>query len=285
MDLAADALPRHGGRRRVVGAASTRGFRGAEQRWVTVSERSAIDEIDSDVARRIFGSSAAVALGGWPGATTGRAWASSAGFAEDVATGAIAEDVRVVMYDPEHWDATPAQERLDPRGSIEAFCTLARTRGYTVVVTPIRTSSRSQGAPTLPGLVRRASRRTCVRASWRSRRRAPTRSRRRRRRSNATRPRTARSWARPLGSRVTSIRTSRCCRDCRRTPGTRRRSRCCSTRGHRFETWSTVITSRSPGCASRRSQPPSSRRRSETRLITDEFGPSEVSGYGDRERG
>jgi predicted PhzF superfamily epimerase YddE/YHI9 len=85
---------------------------------VTVSGTiRAIDEIDSDVARRIFGSSAAVALGGWPGATTGRAWASSAGFAEDVATGAIADDVRVVMYDPEHWDATPQRNdstRGDP---------------------------------------------------------------------------------------------------------------------------------------------------------------------------
>ena len=121
----------------MVGAASTRGFRGTGQRWVTASGTiRAIDEIDSDVARRIFGTSAAVALGGWPGATTGRAWATSAGFAEDVATGAIADDVRVVMYDPEHWDATPAEERLDPRRSIEAFCTLARTRGYTVVVTP-----------------------------------------------------------------------------------------------------------------------------------------------------
>ena len=114
----------------MVGAASLRRFRGTGQRWVTVSGTiRAIDEIDSDVARRIFGTSAAVALGGWPGATTGRAWASSARFAEDVATGAIADDIRVVMYDPEDWEATPAEERLDPRRSIESFCTLARSRG------------------------------------------------------------------------------------------------------------------------------------------------------------
>ena len=75
----------------------------------------AIAEIDHDLAVRVFGSRDAIALGGWSGAMTGRSWASSARFAEDVANGAIADDVEVAMYDPEHWDATPLDERLDPQ--------------------------------------------------------------------------------------------------------------------------------------------------------------------------
>ena len=64
-------------------------------------------------------------------------------------------------------------------------------------------------------------------------------------------------------------------------PGTRQRSRCCSTRGHRFETWSTVLPLARPAAPRGgrnllpRGDAPS------PRLITDEFGPSDVSGYGD----
>ena len=96
----------------------------------------AIAEVDAGVAERVFGSNDAIVLGGWPGATTGLAWASSAQFADDVETGSIPEDVRVAMYDPENWEQTPLAERLDPIGSIEAFCVLARSRGYFVLITP-----------------------------------------------------------------------------------------------------------------------------------------------------
>ncbi|MEX2203272.1 MAG: hypothetical protein WD965_04205 [Actinomycetota bacterium] len=107
------------------------------QRWVTSAGTiGVIAAIDPPVADRVFGSSDAVALGGWPGATTGRAWASSERFAEDVAAGAIAEDVTIVMYDPEGWDATPLPEKLDPLTHIAAFGELARANGYTVMVTP-----------------------------------------------------------------------------------------------------------------------------------------------------
>ena len=107
------------------------------RRWVTAAGTiRAIAEIDPDVAARIFGSRGAIALGGWPGATTGRSWASSARFAEDVANGTIQDDLQVAMYDPEHWDATPLDERLDPHASIETFGTLARSKGYTVLITP-----------------------------------------------------------------------------------------------------------------------------------------------------
>lgn len=107
------------------------------QRWVTSAATiDAIADIDADIADRVFGSADAVALGGWSGATSGRAWASYATFATDVAAGGIATEVRVVMYDPENWDATPLPERQNPVSAIEAFCALARSRGYSVLITP-----------------------------------------------------------------------------------------------------------------------------------------------------
>jgi hypothetical protein len=107
------------------------------QRWVVVPGTiRAIAEVDAGVAERVFGSSDAIVLGGWPGATTGQAWASYAQFADDVETGSIPEDVRVAMYDPENWEPTPLAERLDPLGSIVAFCALARSHGYFVLITP-----------------------------------------------------------------------------------------------------------------------------------------------------
>ena len=107
------------------------------QRWVVVPGTiRAIAEVDAGVAERVFGSSDAIVLGDWPGATTGQAWASYAQFADDLETGSIPEDVRVAMYDPENWEQTPLAERLDPQGSIEAFCALARSLGYFVLITP-----------------------------------------------------------------------------------------------------------------------------------------------------
>ena len=96
----------------------------------------AIAALDGDGADRVFGSTDAVALGGWPGATHGRAWASFETFAQDVRTGAIPDDVALVMYDPEAWDKTPLHERLDPVRYIEEFCALARASGFSVAVTP-----------------------------------------------------------------------------------------------------------------------------------------------------
>jgi hypothetical protein len=107
------------------------------RRWVTAAGTiRAIAEIDPGVAARIFGSRDAIALGGWPGATTGRSWASSARFAEDVANETIPDVLQVAMYDPEHWEATPLDERLDPHAAIETFGSLARSRGYTALITP-----------------------------------------------------------------------------------------------------------------------------------------------------
>jgi hypothetical protein len=121
------------------------------RRWVTAAGTiRAIAEIDPAVAARIFGSRDAIALGGWPGATTGRSWASSARFAEDVANDTIVGDLEVAMYDPERWDATPLEEQLDPHASIETFGTLARSKGYTVLVTPHPNLVSVPGSPLAP---------------------------------------------------------------------------------------------------------------------------------------
>jgi hypothetical protein len=109
----------------------------------------AIARVDPDVSRE-FETRDTIALGGWPGATSGRAWGSSARFAADVASGAIPEDVRVVMYDPEAWDRTPLDERLDPVAAIDAFGVLARTRGYSVIVTPHANLVEVPGSPHAP---------------------------------------------------------------------------------------------------------------------------------------
>ena len=106
--------------------------------WVTSTGTiEAIAAQDPGIAKGVFGSPTAVALGdGWPGALTGRSWASYARFARDVSSGAIPPSVRVVMYDPEGWDETPLNEQQDPITYIERFAALAHARGYFVIITP-----------------------------------------------------------------------------------------------------------------------------------------------------
>lgn len=105
--------------------------------WMTATGSiRAIAALDRAAADHVFGSADAVALGGWPGATNGRAWASYERFAQDVRDGAIPNDVTLVMYDPEAWDKTPLHERLDPIRYVEQFCALARANGFAIAVTP-----------------------------------------------------------------------------------------------------------------------------------------------------
>jgi hypothetical protein len=54
------------------------------------------------------------------------------------------------MYDPESWEATPLAERLDPLGSIKAFCDLARAQGYFVMITPHPNIVSVPGSPHAP---------------------------------------------------------------------------------------------------------------------------------------
>jgi hypothetical protein len=96
----------------------------------------AIAAIDPGVARALFESDHAIALGGRPGAIAGRTWASCAAFEADVAAGAIPPDVRVAMYDPERWKATPPDEQVDPASAMARFGRLAAERGYVRIITP-----------------------------------------------------------------------------------------------------------------------------------------------------
>jgi hypothetical protein len=109
----------------------------SRQRWVTVKASiAAIHEVDPRVAGQFFGAPTSIALGGWPGSTTGQSWASFAKFAADVKAGAVPTGVRAAMYDPEGWEATPLDERRDPVTYIRRFAVLARRCGYFVIVTP-----------------------------------------------------------------------------------------------------------------------------------------------------
>jgi len=103
---------------------------------MTKGSIAAIDAIDPEAVRAVFARRTSVALGGWPGSTAGRAWASCAKFSSDLASLAIPPEVRAVMYDPEGWEATPIEERRDPIAHIRTFSRLGRASGYWVIVTP-----------------------------------------------------------------------------------------------------------------------------------------------------
>lgn len=116
--------------------------RGAGPYWATsAGSMQAIAAIDPGVAARAFGSGRGIALGGgspagWPGAITGRAWASLAAFEEDLRAGAIPAEVRVAMYDPERWRHTPIEEQRDPVAAIGRFVGWCRRHGLVSMVTP-----------------------------------------------------------------------------------------------------------------------------------------------------
>ncbi len=105
--------------------------------WATsAGTMRAIARVDPEVAAAAFGNERAIALGGWPGALRGRAWASLAGFERELASGTIEPGMRVAMYDPERWRHTPVEEQRDPIGAIRRFVALARERGFVTMVTP-----------------------------------------------------------------------------------------------------------------------------------------------------
>jgi len=105
--------------------------------WVTV--KGTMDSVarhEPEVAKALFESEHAIALNGRAGAIDARSWASIAAFETDLETGAIPDEVRVVMYDPERWKHTPPHEQLHPIPAIERFGALAAEHGFTRIVTP-----------------------------------------------------------------------------------------------------------------------------------------------------
>lgn len=105
--------------------------------WIgTKTTAETLSRLDASTTAVFLGGPTSFALGGWGSAAPALAWASEAAFEADLAAGRVPPDVRVVMYDPEKWTATPEEERADPAAAMRAFGTLARMHGYMVVITP-----------------------------------------------------------------------------------------------------------------------------------------------------
>jgi hypothetical protein len=105
--------------------------------WIgTRTTAETLSRFDASTAAVFLGGPTSFALGGWGSAAPALAWASEAAFEADLAAGRVPPDVRVVMYDPENWSATPEEERADPAAAMRAFGALARRHGYVVVITP-----------------------------------------------------------------------------------------------------------------------------------------------------
>jgi hypothetical protein len=105
--------------------------------WIGTRTTAAnLASLDAPTTSTFLGGSTSFGLGGWGSAAPAVAWASEARFADDLLHGRIPADVRVVMYDPEAWGATPVNEQMDPARAMQRFESLARTHGYVVVITP-----------------------------------------------------------------------------------------------------------------------------------------------------
>jgi hypothetical protein len=105
--------------------------------WIaTATTRGTLARLDSDAAAGLFGAPQSITLGEPIGAPGALSWSSERRFARDVADGSIPSSVRIVLYDPEGWLATPPMERRSPILAMLAFGALARAKGYLPVITP-----------------------------------------------------------------------------------------------------------------------------------------------------
>jgi hypothetical protein len=96
-----------------------------------------IHHLQDGLAERFFDAPTSYGLGGgWRSSVPTESWASASAFLEDLDAGRIGSTTRAVMYDPEHWLATPVRERRDPVTAMATFAGAARAAGYTVVITP-----------------------------------------------------------------------------------------------------------------------------------------------------
>jgi hypothetical protein len=109
----------------------------ATQIWIgTATTRGTLARIDPAVTAGLLGAPRSITLGEPIGAPVALAWSSERRFAREVAERTIPSSVRVVLYDPEGWLATPPAERRAPIPAMLAFGTLARANGYLPVITP-----------------------------------------------------------------------------------------------------------------------------------------------------
>ena len=114
--------------------------------WViTRTNAELLASIDPDLTAAYFDGPQTIALDGFDDAVTADGWASLAAFEADIEAGLIADEVTLVMYDPEAWEHTPLTEQLDPATAMAAFSELARSQDYQVLMTP------HPGLVTVPG--------------------------------------------------------------------------------------------------------------------------------------
>jgi hypothetical protein len=109
----------------------------ATEIWIgTATTRGTLAGIDADAAAGLLGAPESITLGEPIGAPLALSWSSERRFARDVADRTIPSSVRIVLYDPEGWLATPPAERRAPISAMLAFGALARANGYLPVITP-----------------------------------------------------------------------------------------------------------------------------------------------------
>jgi hypothetical protein len=107
------------------------------QVWIaTATTRGTLSQLDPAAAQGLLGGPRSITLGEPIGAPAALAWSSERRFAAQLAAGQIPPSVRIVLYDPEGWLATPAAERRAPIPAMLAFGALARAHGYLPVITP-----------------------------------------------------------------------------------------------------------------------------------------------------
>ncbi len=109
----------------------------ATQIWIgTATTRGTLARIDPGVAAGLLGAPRSITLGEPIGAPVALSWSSERRFAREVAERTVPPSVRVVLYDPEGWLATPPAEQRAPIPAMLAFGALARANGYLPVITP-----------------------------------------------------------------------------------------------------------------------------------------------------
>jgi hypothetical protein len=105
--------------------------------WIgTATTRGTLARIAPDAAAGLLGAQRSITLGEPSGAPVALSWSSERRFARDLADGSVPPSVRIVLYDPEGWLATPPAERRAPVAAMLAFGALARANGYLSVITP-----------------------------------------------------------------------------------------------------------------------------------------------------
>src|SRR3954453_8746115 len=109
----------------------------ASEIWIgTATTRLTLARIDPEAAAGLLGAPRSITIGEPIGAPVALSWSSERRFARELSERTIPSSVRIVLYDPEGWIATPPAVRRAPIPAMLAFGALARANGYLPVITP-----------------------------------------------------------------------------------------------------------------------------------------------------